>query len=193
MESGLTSVGKRLIALGLSQLLVAIYIPAALSYPKRFTNAKRVAVTSFLHCKQLEDDCPEDYDEYPLDSFMVGLSLVLSFHSICSSLFLIGTPAQIKLWKYWLAGLLLFCHMPDPGGRYKAWSEDSELQRFRRSERSVRRAQVIQRAEEARREMTSGQQMEMRSKTSALNENLVRDEASPDDVIASSGLTVTTT
>ena len=146
-NSGITSLGKRLSTLCLLSSAVGIYLPCSMSYLWTFSDRKTAALLSYFECKQVTDDCPQDFLQYSVTSTMIPLRIVLLLYFLISSLFLLGTPAQIKLWKHWIARLLLCCHVPDPDGKYAAWKDDADLQQYRRSQASIRRLRVLQQAE----------------------------------------------
>ena len=146
-NSGITSLGKRLSALCLLSSAVGIYLPCSMSYLWTFSDSKEAALLSYFECKQVTDDCPQDFLQYSVTSIMIPLRIVIGLYFLISSLFLFGTPAQIKLWKHWIARLLLCCHVPDPDGKYAAWKNDADLQQYHRSQASIRRLRVLQQAE----------------------------------------------
>ena len=173
-SSGITSLGKRLGALSFALVTVGIYFPSAVSYLKTLASQKIEDVALFIVCKHMRDDCDDgSLREFDVAPLMISLNIVAALFTLFVSLLLIGTPAQIKLWKCWVASLFLFCHIPDPDGKYKSWKEDSELARYRLSATSARRRQVQQRAQMAKRQTTPEEEIEMEIKNDGSFENLM--------------------
>lgn len=143
-EVGITSLGKRLAALCVTFVFIIYSFICTFAYVSRRVPAKVAAISDYTTCKQLRDECPEDFREYTTSSISVVLFASYSVLCLCCTLFLIGTPAQLRLWKYWIASVLLCCRVADPSGKYKAWKTDQHLQRHFHSDKSFRRQRLRQ-------------------------------------------------
>jgi hypothetical protein len=161
--SGITSLGKRLGALTFAFVVVGIYFPSTLTFMKMTIQQKQENIALFVACKQARTDCDDIslLQEFPMTPLMISLHIIAALFVLSVSFLFIGTPAQIKLWKSWVARLFLFCLVPDPDGKYESWKDDPDLKRYRLSARSARRMQVLQQAKMARREATPGKETEM--------------------------------
>ena len=69
-------------------------------------------VQEYLKCTAIQGNftCPQDYLQYSNPSMTIAAAVVIGLFCIASLLFLVGTPAQSKLWKYWVAKLVISCH-----------------------------------------------------------------------------------
>lgn len=134
--SGVSALEKRFTALAIAYIIVVFYDIARASYFLWGREALAHYATKFLSCKQVQTDCPPDYLHYSSPAMTIAAAVVIGLFCIASLLFLVGTPAQLKLWKYWVGRLLIFCRCPYASDQYSSWAVMPECHRSFRAQQT---------------------------------------------------------
>eukprot|EP00118_Oscarella_pearsei_P013596 m.109954 g.109954 ORF g.109954 m.109954 type:complete len:5180 (+) comp37381_c0_seq5:135-15674(+) len=120
-QSGISSLERRLAALGITFVVVVFYDISRATYLLWSGEKLRHDVREYTFCKQIKQDCDESFRKHVYAPLTIISSVTVGVFCCAALLFLVGTPATTQLWKYWTAKVCIAFRWPKAKKKFAKW------------------------------------------------------------------------